>query len=184
MILKNNMTFEEFIDNAPNCVKLKLSECKGLRERPDYHPEESAYEHIKIVTERLIPTGDINLVLAGVFHDICKADTAKINPKTGWPTCPGHDTAAFDFIAQSLGARSWIRIKGGDEAIVSGISLNHMKFHQIGAMKETKRETYIQKWKDQGIWDYLQIFGAADNMLVDFDINDLDKSWKFNKNKQ
>lgn len=183
MILRNNMTFEEFIDNAPNCVKIKLSACKGLRERPDYHPEESAYEHIKIVTERLIPTGDINLILAGVFHDICKADTAKTNPKTGWPTCPGHDTAAFNFINEIPGARSWIGIKKGDATIVANICLNHMRFHQIGSMREFKREAHIQKWKEQGIWDYLQIFGAADNMLEDFDINDLDKSWKFNKNK-
>lgn len=181
--MPNTMKFEDYISTAPNCVKMKLSKCKELRERPDYHPEDSAYEHIKIVTERLIPTGDPNLILAGIYHDICKADTAKTNPKTGWPTCPGHDAAAFDFIAQQPGARSWIKIKGGDDAIVAGICLNHMKFHQLGTMRESKRESYIQKWKDQGIWEYLQIFGAADNMLADFDLNNLEKSWKFNENK-
>jgi hypothetical protein len=48
-------------------------------------------------------------------------------------------------------------------------------------MRDSKREKYIQEWKDLGIWDYLQIFGAADNMLVEFDLNNLDKSWKFNE---
>jgi hypothetical protein len=56
-----------------------------------------------------------------------------------------------------------------------------MRFHQLGNMRDTKREKYIQEWKDLGIWDYLQIFGAADNMLVEFDLNNLGKSWKFNE---
>jgi hypothetical protein len=175
------MTFQEIIKNAPLIVKDKLAANKSLRERPDYHPEESAFEHIKIVTERLIPTGDMNLVFAGILHDIMKADTARPNPKSGWPTCPGHDLKAFDLIAETPKIQNWIRENGADDAIVAGICLNHMRFHQLGNMRESKRNSNIQKWKDQGIWDYLQIFGAADNMLVEFDINNLDKSWKFNE---
>jgi hypothetical protein len=175
------MTFQEIIEKAPAIVKDKLTANKSLRERPDYHPEESAFEHIKIVTERLIPTSDMNLVFAGILHDICKADTARINPKSGWPTCPGHDVHAFDLILETPKIQDWINSNGGDPNKVAHICLNHMRFHQLGNMRESKRETNIQKWKDQGIWDYLQIFGAADNMLVEFDINNLDKSWKFNE---
>lgn len=172
------MTFNELIQNAPTLVKEKLFSNKSLRERPDFHPEANAFEHIKIVTERLIPTKDMNLIFAGIFHDICKADTAKINPKSGWPTCPGHDVKAFDFVKEFPSVQSWIIRNGGDPDKVAHICLNHMRFHQLGDMRESKREINIQKWKDQGIWDYLQIFGAADNMIVEFDLDNLEKSFK------
>lgn len=175
-------TFDTLIESAPDIVKNNLFANKSLRERPDYHPEESAYKHIKIVTERLIPTGDMNLIFAGIFHDIKKAETAKINPKTGWPTCPGHDVKAFEFIQESKDIQNWIESNGGDPNTVARICLNHMRFHQLSEMRESKREITIHYWKDQGIWEYLQIFGAADNMLVDFDLNNLEKSWK-TKNK-
>jgi hypothetical protein len=175
------MTFQSIIESAPEIVKVKLTANKFLRERPDYHPEESAFEHIKIVTERLTPTKDIDLVLAGILHDICKAETAKTNPATGWPTCPGHDAASFDLITQNESVQKWIEDVGGDSAIVAGICLNHMKFHQLGTMRQHKRDSYIQKWKSQGLWSYLQIFGAADNMLQEFDLANLEKSWKFNR---
>jgi len=175
------ITFNDLVETAPSTVKIKLFSNMSLRERPDFHPEASAFEHIKIVTERLIPTGDMNLVFAGIFHDICKADTAKTNPKTGWPTCPGHDVKAFDFIMEFPTVQTWIKSNGGDPTTVAHICLNHMRFHQLGNMRDAKRDAHIQKWKDQGIWDSLQIFGAADNMLADFDFDNLDKSWKFNR---
>ena len=53
-----------------------------------------------------------------------------------------------------------------------------MRFHQLGEMRPAKRESNIKDWQDMGIWDDLQILGAADNMLVEFDIEDLQKSWK------
>lgn len=174
------LTFETLIETAPDIVKSNLFANKSLRERPDYHPEESAYEHIKIVTERLIPTDDMNLIFAAIFHDIKKTETAKTNPKTGWPTCPGHDIKAFDFIMESPIVQSWIIDNGGDYRTVAYICLNHMRFHQLHEMRESKRNINITTWKDQGIWEYLKIFGAADNMLVDFDLNNLEKSWKNN----
>jgi len=53
-----------------------------------------------------------------------------------------------------------------------------MRFHQLGDMRPAKRDKQIQDWKDAGIWDKLMFHGAADNMLVDFDVNDLGKSFK------
>jgi hypothetical protein len=65
--------------------------------------------------------------------------------------------------------------------IVANICKAHMRFHQLGQMRPAKRDKQIQDWTDAGIFDMLQIFGAADNMLVDFDMNNLDKSFKFNR---
>jgi len=172
------MQFINIIQTAPHIIKRKLEQLKFLRERPDYHPEPSAYHHIEIVTNRLIPTGNPNLIMAGILHDIAKFDTVKMNEKTGWPTSPGHDDVAFQLVTDNMQVRSFCVQNNANPDIVALICKNHMRFHQIGQMRPVKRDRQIQEWTDQQIWDDLQIFGAADNMLVEFDINDLQKSFK------
>lgn len=175
------MTFQSIIETAPQIVKDKLNELKTLRERPDYHPEPSTFHHIEIVTDRLIQTGDPDLIMAGILHDICKLDCKIINPKTGNPTSPGHDKAACELIHNNREIRQWITDMGADWRNVAAIVFAHMRFHQLGNMRPAKRERQIQDWTDQGIWEKLKFHGAADNMLVDFDIQDLEKSFKFNR---
>ena len=172
------MQFINIIQTAPHIIKRKLEQLKFLRERPDYHPEPSAYHHIEIVTNRLIPTGNPNLIMAGILHDISKFDTVKMNEKTGWPTSLGHDDVAFQLVTDNMQVRSFCVQNNANPDIVALICKNHMRFHQIGQMRPVKRDRQIQEWTDQQIWDDLQIFGAADNMLVEFDINDLQKSFK------
>jgi hypothetical protein len=70
---------------------------------------------------------------------------------------------------------------GADPRKVAHICLGHMRFHQLGQMREFKREKQIQGWKDQGIWDELAIHGAADNMIEKFDLNNIEKSWKWKR---
>ena len=172
------MTFELLAETAPYIIKNKLEKLKTLRERPDYHPEPSCFEHVRIVTERLIQTGDIDLILCGILHDICKYDTFRINPKSGYPTCPGHDEASYKLILGSTEIQEWILSKGGDVNIVSLICLYHMRFHQLGEMRESKKQKQITEWTTMGIWDKIQFMGAADNMLVEFDMDNLSKSFK------
>lgn len=175
------MTFQDIIQTAPHIILRKLEQLKFLRERPDFHPEPSAFHHIQIVTTRLSLTGNPNLIMAGILHDICKFDTVRENPKTGFPTSPGHDQAAHDLIMQNDQVRAFCINNGANPDIVALICLGHMRFHQLGDMRPAKHDAQVQKWKDQGIFDMLQIFGAADNMLVDFDLDNLDKSFKFNR---
>jgi hypothetical protein len=174
-------TFQELIASAPHIIKRKLEQLKFLRERPDFHPEPSAFHHIQIVTERVMQTGDINLVLAGILHDICKLDTVRMNEKTGWPTSPGHEDAAFELIQNNASVEVWILKNGGDLTKVAEICRHHMRFHQLGQMRPVKRDKWIATWTELGIWDQLQIFGAADNMIEDFDLNNLEKSWKWKR---
>lgn len=177
------MTFQEITQTSPHLIKRKLEQLKFLRERPDFHPEPSAFHHIQIVTDRLILTGNTNLILAGVLHDICKLDTVKMNEKTGWPTSPGHDDAAHDLILNDQSIQDWIRQQGGKVIYVANLCKFHMRFHQLGDMRESKRNTNIQNWKDLGIWEDLQVLGAADNMLEEFNLEDLQKSFKWNREK-
>lgn len=173
------MTFETLLEWAPQIVKDKLEGLKSLRERPDYHPEENAFEHTKIVTERLIKTGKPELILAGVFHDIFKAELAKINPKNGYPTSPGHDKAAAEFIRQNISETggnisfSFFFTKvcqefGGDILLVikrtADICEQHMRIKEYSVMQKKKQQAF----RDMDIFSDLLIFSEADDMLKEF----------------
>ena len=163
-------SFSDIISSAPQVVIDELEKNKTLRERPDYHPEESAYEHIRIVTERLIPTGDVDLVMAGVFHDIKKAELARPNPKTGWPTSPGHGESAALFIQSSQEIQDWISSFGADVKKVSDISYYHMRYNHFKDMRRSKADKYLETWKELGIYESLQTFARADDMLNEFSV--------------
>lgn len=156
------LTFEEIIRGLPDHMKDNLEDLKNLRERPDFHPEESAFEHIKIVTERAIEFGDKDLIMAGIFHDIHKFDTAKINPKTGHPTSPGHDKWAFTTICVDKDVQDFITDFGATWEDVAGICGQHMRIHQIGEMRNVKKKRLIEL----PFFEKLCTFSMFDNMLV------------------
>lgn len=159
-------TFAEILQNAPRFVLRKLEQLKFLRERPDYHPEKSAFEHIRIVTERLITTKDPDLIMAGIFHDLGKLECVKENPKTGYPTSPGHDAWAADLVEKDKECREWIISFGANPDVVAEICKEHMRVKGIGEMRPAKQEAIRQS----PIWPKLEIFTRADDMLKDFTI--------------
>jgi hypothetical protein len=120
-------------------------------------------------------TDDIDLIFAGCMHDLFKLDTLAINPKTGFPTCPGHDTRVASFIRSNTEVQEWMGRFGADTETVALLCGDHMRFHQFARMKKSKQDEF----KSRSHWGKLIYLGAADNMLVDFDVNNLEKSWKW-----
>ena len=53
----------------------RLRKSQSITERPDYHPEGNLLRHIGIVTLRGYFSGIPELMIAGLFHDICKGDS-------------------------------------------------------------------------------------------------------------
>ena len=163
------MTFETLLESAPVGIIERLETLKGFRERPDYHPEESAYIHIKIVTERLIKTGNPDLIVSGILHDICKLETAKINPKNGFPTSPGHDRAAALLIGMNIAntSDSWMKAAeawGCNLERVAFICEQHMRIKTYNEMGD-KKQVAFQK---MDIFSDLLTFSCADDMLSEF----------------
>jgi hypothetical protein len=154
-------TFEELVALAPEDVQDRLNRLKSVRERPDYHPEDSAYEHIKIVTERLMTTGDIDLVMAGLYHDLGKIDTIKTNPKSGYIMTPGHEHVSSLLVTRDA---DFIKSMGADVTQVYDIVKNHMKIKQMEKMKASKQKAM----RSLPVFGKLGTFTRADNMLEDF----------------
>ena len=159
--MTNFNTFDELYILLPHDVKLKLEGLKTLRENPQWHSESSCYEHIKIVVTRLIKTGDIDLVLAGLFHDLGKLQCAKLNPKTGYPSTIGHENIGGELVFEN---RSFIKTLGGNVDTVYDIVKNHMRIQQYDNMRPHKKH----EMEGLSVYKKLLIFTKADDMLNEF----------------
>lgn len=156
------MNFQFIFNHAPQKIQDMFEDLANLRERIDYHPESSAAEHIKIVTTRCIASNNAELIMTGFFHDLFKALTARINPKTGWPTSPGHDTECAAFIRRDEDARLFIRQFKADVDVVTWLVEQHMRIAQLGNMKASKQAAF----RAEPYFRVLQAFHCVDNMLV------------------
>jgi len=156
------MTFQSLIPLLPQHIQDKLEELKSMRERPDYHPEPSVWHHIEIVTNRCIKFGDKDLIMAGIFHDIHKLDTMKVNPKSGFPTSPGHDGWSRKTVQTDESVRKCIIDFGADPDTVAGLCGQHMRIHQFGQMKASKQKTMMEL----DFFDKLAVFACFDDMLM------------------
>ncbi len=169
-------TFEELLQKCPSDIIEKLEDLRVFKERKDFHPEGNTYEHIRIVTTRLIKTENIDLILAGLFHDICKLDAAKINhkklsredpemfdimKKEGTLKTYGHEFLARDFL---LKHKEFIRQLEGDPNRIAMIVEQHMRIKQMINMRSEK----IKALTELPVFKELIIFKGADNMLKPF----------------
>lgn len=152
------MKFEEILLKAPEEIRTLINDLAGLRERPDYHPEENCRIHVQIVYERLLDTCNPNLWLSALFHDCGKLVKNIKNPKTGWPTAPNHDKFGADMVRKYS---DWVIEMGGDPEIVEEICAQHMRVKSFDDMRpSTQQEIMLLK-----SWNELKLFTKADDML-------------------
>ena len=162
--------FEKLLLEAPQSVKELLDGLKGLRENPEYHPEPSTFEHVRIVTERLEDTGDADLILTGFFHDLFKLETQVVNEKTGYPSSPLHDKAVAKFIRTTVDVKDFISRNGGDVEKVAFMCEQHMRVKRLGEMRNSKRWSLMK----HELFPKLCLFTLADKMPAHEAYND----WK------
>ena len=185
------MTFEQALEFAPNVILRKLEQLKFLRENPKYHPEDSVYDHTQIVYERCQFENEDRsdnpvLRLAAIMHDICKFDVVKMNDLYQ-PTCPNHEKDAAQLMNTLWGTSEyqwWCSMLGVNDVYLHQQALSIVQYHMAikayGEFGKKKKIEYSALWRRTGIYGYLLVFAAADNMLVEFDHKNLQKSWKFN----
>lgn len=160
------MTFNTLIQTAPFSITSRLDFLSTLVERKDYHPEANTLVHIQMVTDCLVATGDINLILTGVLHDICKGDDGILDltgGQDGFPTSPGHGPAAAKLIQSDLDIQKWIIALGGDIQRICDLCDNHMRIKQFDHMPAVKQ----QRFRDLDCFDDLLVFTAGDKMVDD-----------------
>jgi len=154
------MTFQELINKAPKEIQEIIELLKEIEQNPEHHPEGCVYNHEKIVVNRAIKYGDIDIIIAALFHDLGKAFTTKMSEKGHW-TSYGHEQKSSDIVQRY---KKWIEEQGANYDIVYFIVSNHMRIHFIDKMKPSK----VKALKSHPYFPKLEIFSKMDEMIGEY----------------
>jgi hypothetical protein len=137
----NPYSFDVIYSKAPRQLKYYIDRMKDVDQRPDAHPEGNVFVHTKTVVNRLAKYQDMDLSLAGIFHDLGKFDVADIHPVTGYPLHSDHEKASVHYVNEF---KEWIAWMGSNYYNVFGIVSQHMRVKLIDQMNP-KKKADIQK---------------------------------------
>jgi len=111
----------------------ELAATISCEQSPDYHPEGTVFEHIKLMLEKLPPDSNELLPWAALLHDIAKPVTAEKDLQTGAIHFYGHEKVGAE-MARAILNRLRFPKKQIDE-IVACVR-NHMQFKDVKQMRK------------------------------------------------
>jgi poly(A) polymerase len=111
----------------------ELAATVACEQSPDFHPEGSVFNHIRLMLEKLPPGCDELLPWAVLLHDIAKPVTAGREPATGKVHFYGHETVGAE-MAEGILRRLKFPNKEM-EAIVASVR-HHMQFKDVKQMRK------------------------------------------------
>ena len=106
----------------------------GCEQSPDYHPEGTVFDHLRLMLERLPVGADPLLPWAVLMHDIAKPLTASRDPKTGAIHFYEHEKIGAGMAETILGRLRFTRKQIG---IVAGVVRHHMQFKDALQMRKS-----------------------------------------------
>jgi poly(A) polymerase len=111
----------------------EIEATRWCEQSPDYHPEGTVYEHIKLMLAQLPPDAATSLPWAVLFHDVAKPVTASTDAETGSIHFYGHENVGAE-MAEAILQRLKFPRKQTDE-IVAAV-LHHMQFKDVTTMRK------------------------------------------------
>ena len=124
-LLRNSGLLEQILPELAATVSCEQS--------PDYHPEGSVFNHIRLMLEKLPPGADESLPWAVLFHDIAKPVTAERDAATGAIHFYGHEKVGAE-MARAILNRLRFPKKQIDE--IAACVLHHMQFKDVKQMRK------------------------------------------------
>jgi poly(A) polymerase len=101
---------------------------------PDFHPEGTVFNHLRLMLEHLPPDPDPSLPWAVLLHDVAKPVTASADPKTGSIHFYGHEKLGADMAEKILDRLKFPRKQTED--IVKTVRC-HMQFSDAMQMRKS-----------------------------------------------
>jgi poly(A) polymerase len=101
---------------------------------PDFHPEGTVFNHLRLMLQHLPPDPDPSLPWAVLLHDVAKPVTASTDPKTGSTHFYGHEKIGADMAAEILDRLRFPRKQ--IEEIVKAVRY-HMQFSDVMEMRKS-----------------------------------------------
>jgi poly(A) polymerase len=105
----------------------------ACEQSPDFHPEGTVFEHIRLMLEKLPPNSHPSLPWMVILHDIAKPATAELDPATGKIHFYGHEK-----VGAALAGRILTRLrfpKKQTDEIVACVR-QHMQFKDVKQMRK------------------------------------------------
>ncbi len=112
----------------------ELAATIDCEQSPDYHPEGTVFEHIKLMLEKLPPDSNGLLPWAVLLHDIAKPATAEKDLQTGAIHFYGHEKVGAE-MARTILNRLRFPKKQTDEIVAC--VLHHMQFKDVKQMRKS-----------------------------------------------
>ena len=150
--------YDVMYELAPSEIKGYIDACDDTPQGTDWHPEGNVGIHNRIVYDRARATGDINLAMAALFHDLGKADTTAKNRRGGWSAI-GHERVSAKLVDRNT---DWIEEMGGDADIVHELVFQHMRIKQFDQMKGSKKAIM----RANPLFGKLNQFSSFDDMMT------------------
>jgi len=154
--------FSYLYDIAPKELKDLIDATKNVNQSEIWHSEGYTYIHIKLVVNRLHEKyNDINLDLAGLFHDLGKAGTTEWSvEKNSW-IAPGHEHVSCDILEDQ---ENFVKQLGGNYDLIYYIVSNHMKIKYLDNFRiQNKIEVLGNKYFDELMKFDTADFGGTDS---------------------
>jgi poly(A) polymerase len=107
---------------------------------PDYHPEGTVFEHIRLMLEQLPVPCPASLPWAVLLHDIAKPVTATTDPVTGSIHFYGHEKVGAEMARVIL---QRLRFPGKEIDEIAACVLHHMQFKDVKQMRQATRRRMV-----------------------------------------
>jgi len=115
------------------CILPELSATISCAQSPDYHPEGSVFNHIRLMLGQLALNAPEALPCAVILHDIGKPPTVAQDPQSGAIHFYGHEKVGADMARQILNRLRFPK-KQTDEIVAS--VRQHMQFKDVKQMRK------------------------------------------------
>lgn len=154
-------TFEELWNRLPKVIR---EACANCEQDPIYHPEGNTDIHIRLVFEYADThyDGDVDLLIAAIFHDLGKPETKKVYERNGKVKISniGHEIKCDKFINEYFDLFSDVTT---DKEKVLEICKNHMRGH-IFKSKQMSKPTKRKAFESLKYFEDIMKFVECDEM--------------------
>jgi poly(A) polymerase len=111
----------------------ELAATIACEQSPDFHPEGTVFEHIKLMLEKLPPDSNELLPWTVLLHDIAKPVTAERDCRTGAVHFYGHEKIGAEMAREILNR---LRFPNKQIDEIAACVLHHMQFKDVKEMRK------------------------------------------------
>jgi poly(A) polymerase len=118
----------------------EITACVTCEQSPDFHPEGTVFNHLRLMFAQLPPDADPLLPWCVLLHDVAKPRTAERDPRSGAIHFYGHERIGADMTRAILGR---LRFPKKEIETVATVVRQHMQFRDAPNMRTATRRRML-----------------------------------------